>query len=417
MSKTFYIGAIFTLLIGNAFVAADEIPPEKLFAAAKAEQSPFLETVQRLVNIDSGTGNEVGLQQMERILTQRLTELGAKVELNPAESGVGNIIMGSFQGQGEGKFLLMIHYDTVFAEGEAARRPFRIEQGRLQGPGVADAKGSLALILHAMKLLNEFSYRGYGSVTVLFNPDEEKGSFGSRDLIKKVAAEQDYVLSYEPPNTDAVTVATNGINYLSLDVTGIASHAGFAPEQGRNAIIELAHQLLQLNDLGDPEKGTTVNWTIIKGGEKRNIIPAKAVAEGDMRYSDYSEIERVNNDVQRIIQRQLIPDTLVKFQLQRGRPPLPRNPASERMAAMAQKVYREVGLDLGVTKMRYGTDAGYAYLDGADKPAVLETLGLVGGGFHSPREYALLDSVSPRLYLTMALIMAYSDSSDAAANE
>ncbi|WP_080522676.1 M20/M25/M40 family metallo-hydrolase [Methyloprofundus sedimenti] len=245
-------------------------------------------------------------------------------------------------------------------------------------------------------------------ITVLFNPDEEKGSFGSRDLIREIASRQDYVLSYEPPNTDAVTVATNGINYLFLDVAGLASHAGSAPEQGSNAIIELSHQLLQLNDLGNLEKGTTVNWTLVKGGEKRNIIPAQAAAEGDMRYSDYSEIERVTNDVQKIIQRQLVAGTQVNFRLQSGRPPLPRNPASQQLADTAQKVYQDIGLDLGITMMRFGTDAGYAYQEGAETPRVLETLGLVGGGLHSAQEYALLDSIAPRLYLTMALIIASS---------
>lgn len=214
---------------------------------------------------------------------------------------------------------------------------------------MADAKGSLALILHSLKLLNEINYEDYGTITVLFNADEEKGSFGSRDLIRDIASRHDYVLSYEPPNTDAVTVATNGINYLFLDVAGIASHAGSAPDLGRNAIIELSHQLLQLNDLGNPEKGTTVNWTLVKGGEKRNIIPDQASAEGDMRFSDYSEIERVTNDAQEIIHNQLIPDTQVNFHSQRGRPPLPSNPISEQLAATAQKVYRDINLDLGIT--------------------------------------------------------------------
>lgn len=412
MKKTSHIFTLLLVFMSLAIVAkANAVTPEMMLNMAKKEQSAFLETVQTLVNIDSGTGNKDGLSKVEGILTQRLTELGANVVLKPPQSGVGNIVLGNLQGKGKVTFLLMIHYDTVFAESEAQRRPFRREQGRIFGPGVADAKGSLALILHSLKLLNELNYDGYGTITVLFNADEEKGSFGSRDLIRETAAGHDYVLSYEPPNTDAVTIATNGINYLFLDVTGVASHAGSAPDLGRNAIIELSHQLLQLNDLGNPEKGTTVNWTLVKGGEKRNIIPDQASAEGDMRFSDYSEIERVTNDAQKIIHNQLIPDTQVNFHLQRGRPPLPSNPISKRLAVTAQKVYRDIGLDLGVTKMRFGSDAGYAYQEGAEKPAVLETLGLVGDGLHSPKEFALLDSIVPRLYLTMALIMRLSEHS------
>lgn len=398
------------LLVGSPNAnAADEIGSAAVMKVATAEKPPLLETIEALVSIDSGTGYQAGLSRIEKILVDRLQELGASVELHPAAASVvGNNIVARLTGRGSSRILLMIHYDTVFEEGEAQRRPFRIENGRLYGPGVADAKGSIALILHALKMLRDMKFDGYGTLTVLFNPDEEKGSFGSRDLIRQLAAQQDYVLSFEPPETDDVTVATNGINYLFLKTTGVASHAGSAPEQGRNAITELAHQLLQLNDLGDPEKGTTVNWTIVKGGTRRNIIPAEADAEGDMRYSDYGEIDRVTADVERISRNRLIPDTGVEFRIERGRPPLPRNNASEQLAAVAQKVYEATGRKLGTRMMRFGTDAGYAYRPGAEQPAVLETLGLVGGGLHSPDEYAELDSIVPRLFLTVGMVMKLS---------
>ncbi|WP_080522675.1 M20/M25/M40 family metallo-hydrolase [Methyloprofundus sedimenti] len=167
MKKMRCISTFVLLLIMPPFVAgANEIPPERLFKMAKEEQAAFLETLQTLVNIDSGTGNEDGLSKVENILVQRLTELGANVELKPAQPGVGNIVLGHLQGAGDTKFLLMIHYDTVFANGEARRRPFRSEHGRIYGPGVADAKGSLALILHALKMLNTLDYNDFGAITV-----------------------------------------------------------------------------------------------------------------------------------------------------------------------------------------------------------------------------------------------------------
>jgi glutamate carboxypeptidase len=381
---------------------------QPLIAAAQAEQDAMLETLETLVNIDSGTGNSEGLTRIQDILVERLKALGAEVALRPAEPSASDNIVGRFRGRGHARILLMIHYDTVFGPDETEERPFRRAGGRLYGPGVADAKGSIALILHSLKLLRERRYDGYGLLTVLFNSDEEKGSLGSRDLIRELAADHDYVLSYEPPETDAVTIATNGINYLFLDVQGRASHAGSAPEQGRNAIIELAYQLLRLDDLGNPETGTTVNWTIVDGGERRNIIPASARAEGDMRYSDFNEIERVIIEANRLVEEHRVPDTTVKFRLQRGRPPLPSNPASRRLAMVAQEVYEATGRRLGMRRMRFGTDAGYAYRQGSDRPAVLETLGLVGASLHSPEEYAELNSVVPRLYLTVGLVMRLS---------
>ncbi|MBL8660068.1 MAG: M20/M25/M40 family metallo-hydrolase [Rhodospirillales bacterium] len=415
MSRTSHFIVAVLALCGFAPVgpvaAADPILKQ-----AEAERPAFMETWQQLVDIDTGTGDKEGLAHVEGILVDRLKALGADVAVEPAAAGVaGNNIVATLKGSGDRNFLLMVHYDTVFGEGEAAARPFRVENDRAYGPGVADAKGGLATIVHALAILKALDFDGYGTLTVLFNPDEEKGSTGSRDKIAELAKQQDYVFSYEPPDSDAVTVATNGINYVFLDVKGRSSHAGSAPEEGRNAIIELAHQLLQLNDLGDADKGTTVNWTIVHGGAKRNIIPEVASAEGDMRYSDIGEYDRVLNEAQGIVEDHLIPDTTVEFRIQQGRPPLPKNPASMALAERAQDIYRQTGHDLDAIAMRFGTDAGYAYVPDSETPAVLETMGIVGGGLHSPDEFADATSVVPRLYLSARMIMDLSRSNEGVA--
>jgi glutamate carboxypeptidase len=112
---------------------------------------------------------------------------------------------------------------------------------------------------------------------VLFGPDEEKGSTGSREAMGRLASSQDYVLSYEPPDGERLMVATNGIGQVELVVKGLSAHAGAAPEQGRNAALELAHQILRLDHLGKPAMGTTVNWSVLASGERTNIIPDLAL--------------------------------------------------------------------------------------------------------------------------------------------
>ncbi|WP_434728499.1 M20/M25/M40 family metallo-hydrolase [Pseudomonas soli] len=392
------------LALACATAQAAEPTPQELYSQAQAEQPHYLETLKSLVSVDTGTGTEAGLKQVGAELVKRLEALGAKVTTQPATPSVGDNIVGTFKGTGDKDFLLMVHYDTVFGPGTVAKRPFRIEGERAYGPGVADAKGGVAMILHALKLLQDQQYKGYRTLTVLFNPDEEMGSAGSRQLIAELARQHDFVFSYEPPDKDAVTVATNGINRLKLTVNGRASHAGSAPEAGRNALIELAHQLLQLNALGDKEKGTTVNWTLAKAGEKANIIPAQASAEADMRYSDLSETERVQEDALRIIKKQLVADTQVELVMEKGRPPLAKNDASTQLAQTARQLYSKIDRQLQPIAMRFGTDAGYAYVPDSDKPAVLETLGVVGAGLHGDDEYMEIASVAPRLYLTVAMI-------------
>jgi len=392
------------LALTCATAQAAEPTPQELYSQAQAEQPHYLETLKSLVSVDTGTGTEAGLKQVGAELVKRLEALGAKVTTQPATPSVGDNIVGTFKGTGNKDFLLMVHYDTVFGPGTVAKRPFRIEGERAYGPGVADAKGGVAMILHALKLLQNQQYKGYRTLTVLFNPDEEMGSAGSRQLIAELARQHDFVFSYEPPDKDAVTVATNGINRLKLTVNGRASHAGSAPEAGRNALIELAHQLLQLNALGDKDKGTTVNWTLAKAGEKANIIPALASAEADMRYSDLSETERVQEDALRIIKKQLVADTQVELVMEKGRPPLAKNDASTELAQTARQLYSKIDRQLQPIAMRFGTDAGYAYVPDSDKPAVLETLGVVGAGLHGDDEYMEIASVAPRLYLTVAMI-------------
>lgn len=397
----------FSILSTGAFAA--EISPEQLLKKAETEQTAYLETVKQLVDVDTGTGQAPGLKTISALLVERLKALGAEVSTTPATPSAGDNIVGTIKGSGTRSFLLMVHYDTVFGPGTAAKRPFKQDGVRAYGPGVADAKGGVAMILHSLKLLQEEGFKDFGTLTVLFNPDEETGSSGSKKIIAELARQHDYVFSYEPPDKDAVTVATNGINGVILDVKGKSSHAGSAPEAGRNAAIELAHQMLQLKDLGDPAKGTTVNWTLIKGGEKRNIIPSSASAEADMRYSDLGESDRVIADAQRMVQKKLIDGTEVSVRLEKGRPPLAKNPGSEQLAKTAQTLYGKIGRNIEPIAMRFGTDAGYAYVPGSEKPAVLETMGVVGAGLHADDEYIELSSIAPRLYLTVALIKQLSE--------
>lgn len=396
-----------TLLCSSAFAA--QVPPEQLLKNAEAEQKAYLATVEQLVDIDTGTGQAPGLKTVSDMLVKRLEALGATVQTTPASPSTGDNIVGTIKGNGSKSFLLMIHYDTVFGPGTAAKRPFKVEGEKAYGPGVADAKGGVAMVLHSLKLLQDQKFKDYGTLTVLFNPDEEMGSAGSKKIIAELARQHDYVFSYEPPDTDAVTVATNGINGVFVDVKGKSSHAGSAPEAGRNAAMELSHQLIQLKDLGDKAKGTTVNWTMINAGSKRNIIPDSAVAEGDMRYSDLSESDRVLADGQRIVNSKLIDGTQVTFRMDKGRPPLAKNPATEDLAKTAQTLYGKIGRKVEPIAMRFGTDAGYAYVPDSQKPAVLETMGVVGAGLHSEDEYMDLSSIAPRLYLTTAMIMQLSE--------
>ena len=166
----------------------------------------------------------------------------------PAE--LGPTVVGRFRGRGRGRILLLAHMDTVYRRGQLAEQPFRITDGRAYGLGIADDKNGIALILHALGVLRELDFDDYELITVLINGDEEVSSAGSRALITELGAAHDAVFSCEGGGEDdRLALTTAGIGAVALTVTGRASHAGSAPERGRNALYELAHQVLQMRDL------------------------------------------------------------------------------------------------------------------------------------------------------------------------
>jgi glutamate carboxypeptidase len=191
-----------------------------------------------------------------------------------------------------------------------------------------------------------------------------------------------------------------------LNVQGRASHAGQSPENGRNALYELAHQILQTRDLSDPKIGVKMNWTIASAGTNRNVIPAIASATADVRVLRVADYDGIEQKVRARIKNQLIPDTKVTMTFERRRPPLELKPAQQALAKHAQAVYAEIGgaLVIGDVAEGGGTDAAFAALK-SDAP-VIESFGVRGFGAHSnDAEYINIDSIEPRLYLLTRLVM------------
>ena len=400
-------------------------PVEPVLALAKKERQPLLDTLKELVSIETGSRDLEGLDRAAKLIAARLSALGGKVELVDTSEGayrmedtpakIGKVVHARFEGRGTKKILLLAHMDTVYLRGMLAKQPFRVEGDRAYGLGIADDKNGVALILHVLAMLKAMDFRGYGLLTVLVNADEEMSSPGSRKLITQLGAEHDAVFSCEASRVDSdkLALATAGIASVILKVKGRASHAGQAPEQGRNALYELAHHMLQTRDLSNPATGLKMNWTLASGGSVRNAIPAEASATADvrvLRVSDYDGIERA---VRERIKNKLIPDTQVEMTFERRRPPLEATPASRTLGDHARRVYAELGKTLVVDALAEGggTDAAFASLN--TKAPVLERFGLQGFGAHSnDAEYIAVDSIEPRLYLLARLIMDVSQGKD-----
>jgi len=257
-------------------------------------------------------------------------------------------------------------------------------------------------------MLKAMNFRDYGQITVLINGDEEVSSPGSRAMMTRLGSEHDFVFSCEGARVDSdrLSLTTAGIGAVVVNVTGKASHAGSAPEQGRNALYELAHQILQMRDLSDPTTGLKLNWTTANAGTNRNVIPANASAIADVRVLKIADYDGIERKVRERISNQLISDTKVEMTFERRRPPLEMTPASQALAKHGARIYSELGLNLAIVDVSLGggTDAAFAALK--TQAPVIESFGLRGFGSHSnDAEYIDIDSIEPRLYLLARMIM------------
>ena len=418
MKKLFFF---FCAAIGTSVICI-AAPQEPIFSIVSKEQKPYLTTLKELVSIESGSRDREGLDKISLLIFNRLKALGGQVEfiepgkdmyrMHDTPDKPGRMVKAEFKGAGKKKILLIAHMDTVYLRGMLAKQPFRVDGDRAYGLGISDDKQGIALILHTMDSFRKLKFNEYGKVTVLINGDEEISSPAARAYFSKLGAEHDVTFSCEASQakSDRIALTTAGIAAVNLNITGKASHAGAAPELGRNALDELSFQIQQMRDLSDPKEGIKMNWTLATAGTNRNVIPSIAFATADVRVMKKEDFDVVENKVREHVKTQQIPDAKVELGFERRRPPLVTSPQSLQMAEYAKKVYSELGRDLilGTVAAGGGTDAAFAALD--TQNPVIESMGVQGFGAHSnDDEYILVSSITPRMYLLSRLIMDISE--------
>lgn len=400
--------AVLALALGAAGSA--RAADQQLLDGARAAQPAVIQSLKDMVSIESGSANAAGLARMASFTEGRLKALGATTERIAVTRGPGTIVKGTFTGNGRRRIMLIAHMDTVYGPDTLATQPIRQDGNRLYGPGIADDKGGIAVILHSLALLKAAGWQDYARLTVLFNPDEEVGSPGSGDTIATLAEQHDVVLSCEPSAGSVVMkgqpllLASAGVATATLDVKGRAAHAGAAPELGRNALYELSYQMLQTRDVARDVPGAALIWTRASASGPLNQVTEQAEAVGDVRLTRPGALEKLQAALQsKLAAGKLIPDTETTLTLTPGHPPYVADQRGRALAARAQAIYQEIDRELTmVPQTGGGTDAGYAARSG--KPTVLESFGLAGFGYHARDEYIEIDSIVPRLYLMSRIL-------------
>jgi glutamate carboxypeptidase len=391
--------------VGCASAQASPHRNDKVYQAAMAGRAGALDLLREIVDIDSGTGDVAGGTQVEAVLAGRLRALGADVRFEPAEApGLADNLVAVFHGTGKGKILIIAHIDTVFRPGTVAGRPFSMDAERAHGPGVGDEKAGVVNAITALKILHDLGFKNYATITLLLDDSEELGSPGSRQLIASLVKQHNVEFNMEPGDPpDALTVWRKGSAGIRIQVKGRAAHAGMAPQDGRNAAVELVHQLSALEGAfphsGD---GTTVNLTVLKSGERTNIIPDSAEATLNVRFRKPEDFEAVLAKVEAAAANTAVADTRVTVTHDPAYPPLTENAQIDALAARARAIYAEIGKTVELSGNGGASESALAMANGT--PA-LDGLGYVGGDFHTDHEWIDLNSVVPRLYLFTRLLM------------
>jgi glutamate carboxypeptidase len=379
---------------------------EALQGRVEQARPAYLADLERLVNTDCGSYTKAGVDTVGRWTAEFLERLGAVVERRPHDT-LGETVVATFEGAaGAGPRLLLIgHLDTVFDDGTAAERPFRVEGGKAYGPGVTDMKSGLLAGLYAIQAVRDaLGGLPFERLVFVANPDEEIGSPSSSPHIRGLAADADVCLVLEcaRANGDIVS-ARKGILDLRLTVHGRAAHAGVEPEKGRNAIVEAARLVRELQALNGRWPAVTVNPGVIAGGTRPNVVPERCTLEVDIRAVARDGLEAAEAAVRELAASTIVPDTRVEVEEMGRHWPMEKLERSGRLVEHVQAVATRLGFEVRDTVTGGASDANTTA--GLGVPTI-DGLGPIGGNDHSPAEYLDVDSIVPRTTLLAGLLVA-----------
>ena len=303
--------------------------------------------------------------------------------------------------------LFIGHMDTVFEQGTAAARPFSRDEKRAYGPGVSDMKGGLVTMLHIAELLQQTAVAKDITIAMAFNSDEEIGSRGSRPWYEGLATKSRCVFVFEPwRSTGERILQRKGGGNFDVICHGKAAHAGAAPEDGANAVIELAHQILAVKELACGDHGTTVNVTVIEGGTADNVIPDFAKASVDVRIAQAEEGHRIEDSFEALGRNVHTPGVRVEVRGGINRPPMAPSEKTKQMWKQIAAIGEAIGLEMTLTTTGGCSDGNYTAALGIP---TIDAMGVRGGCAHSQDEYIELDSILPNMHLMFEIVKAVAD--------
>ncbi len=348
-----------------------------------------------MVTIDSGIGVRDGGMAMGNLCAGILEELGFSIRRVSYEK-CGDTIIGERGDMTKPFTILMGHMDTVFFKGEPEKRPFTIKDGKAYGPGVLDMKGGVTILLSTLKALHEAGFEDF-PCKVILDADEEPAHVFSNapDVIQKESEGAKCAFNFETGFTDhSLVVQRKGCWRFFIETFGRGCHVGNDPENGRSAILEMAHKIIEIEKLTDYSKQYNVNVGTIEGGTVANAAPAYCKVECDFRYTYPEDLPVLRRKVDEVCSRQYVPDTTTKVSDSVGFATMTRLPGNLELLKIAQEVAEESGFPKPEARLcGGGSDAAYTTAMGVP---TLCAVGVEGARNHTVEEWADVDSLFRR---------------------
>jgi glutamate carboxypeptidase len=376
--------------------------PKDFLRALKPQLPEMLKTLRHFVEAESPSLEKFPADHCCGLIAAEWSKHGAGVERLPQTHRGDHLRITWWQHNSKpaGQLLVLGHYDTVYSTGTLRKMPFRVAAGKAFGPGTFDMKAGIVQSLFALQTLQQLNTPLRKRLVFLWTSDEEIGSESSRKLIESEASRSDAVFVMEPAfgPRGLLKTARKAIGEAEIIVHGRASHAGLAPQEGINAIHELALQIERVQQWNDPRRGISANVCTIEGGTRVNVIPERARALFDLRALRSADARQIERRLHAL--RPILPGARLEIRGSFERPPLERK-MSASLFAQAKSRAAQMGQQLGECTVGGGSDGNFTAALGIP---TLDGLGAVGDGAHSAHEHVITNTMPARAALLAALL-------------
>ena len=371
-----------------------------IYRQLQERQPAMVDELRRYVSMESGTRDKEGVDKVGLAVAEAFAVLGFTIDRLP-EQHCGDHLIARRRGPGHGRVLALIHLDTVWPKGTIESNPFRIEGGRAYGPGVADMKGGWVVLMSALRVLQDQGWDDLEEFVVFMTGDEEFGSTASRSHIEDAARNADAVLVMEPARENGALVTSRGmVGAVYMTVHGMTAHTG-AGDRGASAIEEIAHKIVELQGLSDPEAGVIVSVGTMHGGSARQVVPDFATISIDVRAPNTHTADKLMRKITQIAEKQHVPRTSTVLTGGITRPAFDPNPGTEQLLRIAHECGEEIGLRVEGAFTRAGSDGSFTAALGVP---TLDGLGPESANVCARDEYVEIDSLPRRSTLLAGII-------------